>query len=321
MKAIVQDRYGSPAVLRFDDVTIPVPGDDEVLVRVRATSVNARDWHFMRGDPYVARLQIGLTRPKCRVPGTDFAGVVEAVGAHVTRLRPGDEVYGETMGAFAEYVCAGPEEVDTKPANLTFEQAAAVPLAATTALVCLPDVSPGDRVLINGASGGVGTFAIQLASAMGAQVTAVCSTRNAALATSLGADRVIDYTREDFARGDARYDLVVDLVGNRSLGDLRSVLAVGGAVVLSGGGVSKGGSLFGPIGLFARGALVGRFAHHRIHIPQAKPSLAAFARLREFISSGAVVPAIDRTFPLSDAPAAIRYVETDHARAKVVLTV
>ncbi|WP_344087447.1 NAD(P)-dependent alcohol dehydrogenase [Luedemannella helvata] len=321
MKAIVQDRYGAPDVLRFDDIDIPVPGADDVLVRVRAASLNARDWHVMRGDPYLARLSIGLRRPKWPVQGTDFAGVVEAVGANVTSLRPGDEVYGETNGAFAEYVCAGPEEVDRKPANLTFEQAAAVPLAAGTALDCLPDVAGGQRVLINGASGGVGTFAIQIAKARGAFVTAVCSARNARQALALGADRVVDYAREDFARGDAHYDLVLDLVGNRSLGDLRRALAPAGTLVLSGGGVSKGGSMFGPMGLILRGTLASRFASHRILLPHYKPSRAHLATMRELIESGRVTPVIDRTYPLSDAAAAIRYLETEHATGKVVLTV
>ena len=333
MKAIVQDRYGAPDVLRFDDIDVPVPGADDVLVRVRAASLNARDWHVMRGDPYLARLSIGLRRPKWPVQGTDFAGVVEAVGANVTSLRPGDEVYGETTGAFAEYVCAGPEEVDRKPTNLTFEQAAAVPLAAGTALVCLPDVAGGQRVLINGASGGVGTFAIQIAKARGASVTAVCSARNARQALALGADRVVDYAREDFARGDARdahvrpsssaahYDLVLDLVGNRSLGDLRRVLAPTGTLVLSGGGVSTGGSLFGPMGLILRGTLASRFASHRILLPHYKPSRTNLATMRDLIESGQVTPVIDRTYPLSAAPSAIRYLETDHATGKVVLTV
>ncbi|GAA1794679.1 NAD(P)-dependent alcohol dehydrogenase [Luedemannella flava] len=321
MKAIVQDKYGPPTVLRFDDVATPVPGDDEVLVRVRASSVNARDWHYMRGDPYIMRPSMGLTRPKQRIQGLDFAGVVEAVGAKVTRLRPGDEVYGMSLAAFAEYVCAGPEEVDLKPANLTFEQAAAVPVAAGTALGCLPDVDSGHRVLINGASGGVGTFAVQLARSLGAHVTAVCSARNADQAVSLGADVVVDYAREDFTRGDARYDLVVDLVGNHSLGDLRRALAPDGTVVLSGGGVSTGGSLFGPMGLFIRGALASRVARQKVLAPALKQSRATLATLRTLIEAGRMTPVIDRVYPLSDAAAAIRYLEVDHARAKVVLTV
>lgn len=245
MKAIVQDRYGSSEVLEFREVDRPVPKDGEVLVRVRAASVNARDWHVMRGDPYVARLAFGLRRPKrrMRIQGGDFAGVVEAVGKDVTRVRPGDEVYGEADGAFAEYLCAPQGVLGPKPANLSFEQAAAVPLAGNTALMGLRDVGkvgPGQHVLVNGASGGVGTFAVQIAKALGAEVTGVCSTRNVDLVRSLGADHVVDYTREDFTRTGARYDLVFDLVGNRTLADCRRALNPTGMLILAGGGVSEG---------------------------------------------------------------------------------
>ncbi|MFF5228899.1 NAD(P)-dependent alcohol dehydrogenase [Dactylosporangium sp. NPDC000521] len=325
MKAIVQDRYGASEVLRVDEIEPPAAGDGEVLVRVHAASVNARDWHVMRGDPYLARLAFGLAAPKVRVRGTDFAGRVEAVGAGVTRFRPGDEVYGEVDAAFAEYVRV-PEggAVDLKPANLTFEQAAAVPLAANTALMGLRDaagVRPGQRVLVNGASGGVGTFAVQLAKAFGAHVTGVCSTRNVDLVRSLGADRVIDYTRADFARESGRFDVVFDLVGNRSLADCRRVLTPAGTLVLSGGGVSDGGSLFGPMGLLTKGRLVSRFVRHRVCALTAVPGRENLATLRELIESGAVTPVIDRTFALGEAAEAVRYLEMDHARAKVVLTV
>ncbi|MFD7262243.1 NAD(P)-dependent alcohol dehydrogenase [Streptomyces sp. NPDC059874] len=324
MKAIVQDRYGSSDVLEFREVDRPVPGDAEVLVRVHASSVNARDWHVMRGDPYVARLTFGLTRPKQRIQGADFAGVVEAVGKDVTRLRPGDEVYGEADGAFAEYVCASQEVLGPKPANLTFAQAAAVPLAGNTALMGLRDVGkvrPGQRVLVNGASGGVGTFAVQLAKALGAEVTGVCSTRNVDLVRSLGADHVVDYTREDFTRTGERYDLLFDLVGNRTLAECRRALTPTGVLVLSGGGVSEGVSLFGPVGLIIRGTLMSRFRGGRIRVLTTEPSADNLAALCELLESGALTPAVDRTYPLSQAAEAIRYVEVEHAGAKVVITV
>ena len=324
MKAIVQDRYGPPDVLRYADVDQPVPAANEVLVRVRAASVNARDWHTMRGDPYLARLAFGLRAPKVRTRGTDFAGVVEAVGGDVTRLRVGDEVYGEVRAAFAEYLSVRDDLVDRKPANLTFEQAAALPLAANTALMGLRDVArvqPGQRVLINGASGGVGTFAVQLAKSFGAHVTGVCSTRNAELVRSLGADHVVDYTRDDFTRDGRRYDVVFDLVGNRSLGDLRRALTPTGTLVLSGGGVSEGGSLVGPIGLVVKGRLLARFVRHRVVILDTEPSEANLATLRELAEAGTLTPVIDRSHPLSETAEAIRYVEQEHARATVVLTV
>jgi NADPH:quinone reductase-like Zn-dependent oxidoreductase len=326
MKAIVQDRYGSPDVLRLDDVDRPVPAAGEVLVRVRAATVNARDWHMMRGDPYVARLaMMGARRPKLRIRGTDFAGRVEAVGSAVRWFGVGDEVYGEVHGAFAEYVCAPVDVVSSKPANLTFEQAAAIPLAGNTALVGLRDaarVRPDQRVLINGASGGVGTFAVQIAKVLGADVTAVCSTRNVDLVRLLGADRVVDYTREDFSREATRYDVVFDLVGNRSLTALRRVLTPKGTLVLSGGGVSTGGSLIGPMGLIIRGSVAARFAKHRIVVlEEVKPSSTNLATLRELVETEKVTPVIDRTYPLHEAAEAIRYLEVEHARAKVVITV
>ncbi|MFB6614357.1 NAD(P)-dependent alcohol dehydrogenase [Streptomyces sp. NPDC056367] len=324
MKAIVQDRYGSSDVLEFKEVDRPAPADGEVLVRVRAASVNARDWHIMRGDPYVARLAFGLTRPRQPIQGSDFAGVVEAVGTGVTRLRPGDEVYGEAGGgAFAEYVCAPQGVVGPKPAGLTFEQAAAVPLAGNTALMGLRDLGrlqPGQHVLVNGASGGVGTFAVQIAKALGAEVTGVCSTRNVDLVRSLGADHVVDYKQEDFTRTGLRYDLVLDLVGNRTLADQRRALTPTGCLVLSGGGVSEGGSLFGPMGLLIRGTLMSRFGNLRIHVLTAKPSADNLAALRELVERGAVTPAVDRAYPLSEGAEAIRYLEVEHASAKVVIT-
>lgn len=329
MKAIAQDRYGSPEVLRLTEVERPVPAEREVLVRVRAASVNARDWHVMRGDPYVARLAFGLRRPSPRVRGTDFAGRVEAVGGGVTRFRPGDEVFGEADGAFAEYVAAPQDAVAPKPAAWTYEQAAAVPLAGNTALMGLRDaagVQAGRRVLVNGASGGVGTFAVQIAASMGAEVTAVCSPRNTDLVAALGADHVVDYTREDFTRGGRRYDVVLDLVGNRSLTAFRRALTPTGALVLSGGGVSRGGvfgrgSLLGPVALMLKGRLASGFVRQRLTVLTATPSSENLAALAALAEAGSLTPSVDRSYPLSEVPEALRYVEVEHARAKVVITV
>jgi NADPH:quinone reductase-like Zn-dependent oxidoreductase len=331
MKAIAQDRYGSPDALSFRAVDTPMAADDEVLVQVHATAVNAYDWHIMRGDPYVARLMFpaacGFRAPKNKIRGRDFAGRVEAVGKNVTRFRPGDEVYGDlghANGAFAEYVCVLDNLVEPKPANLTFEQAAAVPLAGNTALMGLRDVAqvqPGQRILINGASGGVGTFAVQIAKSFGAEVTGVCSTRNVDLVRSIGADHVIDYTQQDFARSGQQYDAVFDLVGNRSLADCRRALTPTGTLVLSGGGDSRGGSVVGPVGLLIRSQLLAPFVRHRLLKLTQVPSRQNLATLRELIESGDVTPVIDRTYPLSEAAEAIRYLEVQHARAKVVITV
>ncbi|WP_369275101.1 NAD(P)-dependent alcohol dehydrogenase [Streptomyces sp. R11] len=325
MKAVIQDRYGSADVLEFRDIDRPVPATDEVLVRVHAASVNAYDWHFMRGDPLIGRGMMGLRRPKARVRGRDFAGTVEAVGAGVTGIEPGDEVYGEADGAFAEYVCARDSEVGPKPANLTFEQAAAIPLAGNTALIGLRDVArvqPGQTVLVNGASGGVGTFAVQLGKAYGAEVTAVCSTRNVDLVRSLGADRVVDYTQEDFTLGGKRYDVVLDLVGNRSLGEFRRVLTPTGTLILSGGGVYEGGSVVGPMALFLKRRLAAPFARPQQLLEiSARQSRANLAALRELAESGRIAPVVERTYPLSEAAEALRYVEVEHARAKIVVTV
>ena len=331
MKAIVQNRYGSSDSLRLEDVETPTPADDEVLVRVRAASVNAADWHIMRGDPRLARVLMpkafGWSAPKRRVRGRDFAGVVEAVGARVTRWRPGDEVFGDlgfADGAFAEHVCLPAETPTRKPTNLTFEQAAAMPLAGCTALVAVRDagrVRPGQRVLVNGASGGVGTFAVQIARSFGAEVTAVCRTGNIDLVRSLGAHHVVDYTTTDFASTGQRYDVVLDLVGNRSLADLRRALTPEGTVALCGGGVSDGGSLFGPLGLTIKARLISRFVRHRLVTVDANTSRENVESLTGLAESGEVVPVIDRTYPLAEAPEAVRYLEIEHARAKVVITV
>lgn len=328
MKAIVQDTYGSPAVLRLEEIAKPVPNDGEVLVRIRAASLNARDWHVMRGDPYVMRLtrndDLGRRAPKARIRGTDFAGVVEEVGRAVTRFEAGDEVFGESRGAFAEYIAAPEEFVESKPANLTFEQAAALPTAGNTALVLLRDgghVESGQHVLINGASGGVGTFGVQIAKSLGADVAAVVSTRNVDLVGMLGADRVIDYRQEDFVRNGHRYDVVVDLVGNRSLRDLLRATTPAGTLVLSGGGVSNGGSVIGPMGLFISGLAAARFVRTRIVAPLASPGREELATLKGLAESRKITPIIDRAYSLAEVPEAMRYVEGEHARAKVVITV
>ncbi|CCK25523.1 alcohol dehydrogenase zinc-binding domain-containing protein [Streptomyces davaonensis JCM 4913] len=324
MKAVMQDRYGSADTLAFRDVQRPEPGPGEVLVRVHAASVNAYDWHFLHGDPKVARPVMGWRGPKARIRGRDFAGVVEAVGGDVSDLKPGDEVFGEADGAFAEYVCAPDGSVGPKPANLTFEQAAAIPLAGNTALIGVRDVAgvqPGQTLLINGASGGVGTFAVQLGTAYGAEVTAVCSARNADLARSLGADQVIDYAREDFTRAGRRYDVVLDLVGNHSLTAFRRALTPSGTLVLSGGGVYEGGSLLGPMGLFLKRRLAAPFTHQRMLELPAHQSKKNLATLRELAESGRISPVVERTYPLSEAAEAIRYLEVEHARAKIVITV
>jgi NADPH:quinone reductase-like Zn-dependent oxidoreductase len=327
MRALIQDRYGSPDVLRIDDVPTPVPGDNDLLVRVKAASVNARDWHIMRGEPRLARLldssTFGRAAPKVRIRGTDLAGSVESVGGGVTRWRPGDDVFGESGAAIAEYVAAPEEVVATMPASIGFEQAAAIPLAANTALVCLRagQVEAGQSVLINGASGGVGTFAIQLAKSMGVHLTAVCSARNADLARSLGADVVVDYSREDFSKSGRQYDIVLDLVGNRSLRDLRRVLKPSGTIVLSGGGVSGRGRFIGPLSLLIRAQLMARVSRVRLLMPEAKPSRQNLAELAGLVESGSITPIVDKTFAFEDAAEAIRYLEVEHARAKVVIAV
>ncbi|NGY60176.1 NAD(P)-dependent alcohol dehydrogenase [Lentzea sp. NEAU-D13] len=321
MKAIVQDRYGSADVLELREVERPVPAAGEVLVRVRASSVNAADWHIMRGDPYFARLFLGLRGPKSRIRGMDFAGVIEAVGPGVSgMLQVGDEVFGEVEGSFAEYVRVPAALVERKPVNLTFEQAATLPLAGNTAWMGLRDLQAGQQVLINGASGGVGLMAVQIAKARKAIVTGVCSTRNVEQVRSAGADVVIDYKTADFTQGGERYDVVFDLVGNRSMSALRGLLTPDGTLVLSGGGSFTGGALFGPYRLIIQGKVLGPFARQRLVVLEAKPSKENLAALRDLAESGRLVPVIERTYPLTEAPDAIRHVESAHARAKVVIT-
>ena len=320
MKAIVQDIYGSPEVLEFRDIDRPVVGDDDVLVRVHAASVDAGVWHLMTGMPYVIRMS-GLRGPKVRVRGQDVAGRVEAVGVKVTQFQPGDEVFGVCSGSFAEYACAREDKVAPKPANLTFEQAAAVPISAVTALQGLRNkekVQPGQKVLIIGAAGGVGSFAVQVAKSFGAEVTGVCSTTKLDLVRSIGADHVIDYTRDDFADGVRRYDLILDTAGNRSLSHLRRALTPRGTLVIVGG--EGGGRWFG-IGRQLRALMLSPFVGQRLRMLIAMVRKGDLQFLRELIEAGRVTPVIDRTYPLAEVPDAIRYMHEGHARGKVVITV
>ncbi|QSR25749.1 NAD(P)-dependent alcohol dehydrogenase [Nocardioides aromaticivorans] len=327
MKALVQDIYGTSDVLRLEDVADPVPGEGEVLVRIAAASVNAADWHIMRGEPRVARLMdrtiFGRRGPRQPIRGRDLAGRIEAVGPGVVGWKVGDEVLGEDEATLAEYAAVPAASLVRRPAGLSVEEAAALPLAAVTADLCLTAgaVRAGQRVLVVGASGGVGTFAVQLAVASGATVTGVCSTRNVELVTSLGASAVVDYTEQDFTRTGASYDVVVDLVGNRRLRDLRRVVAKGGTLVLSGGGNPGEGRILGPVGLMAKGGLFGRLLGLRVQIPLAKPDAARLGELAVMAAAGELRPVIERTFPLADAAAAIRHLEVEHARGKVVVTV
>lgn len=324
MQAFVYCDYGTADVLRIEQVETPAPADDELLVRVRAAAVNPLDWHYIRGTPYVMRVDAGLRKPKETRLGVDFAGVVEAVGAGVKRFKPGDEVFGGRLGAFAEYVrIRETGAVTRKPANVTFEQAAGVPVAGVTALQGVRDkagVRGGTKLLINGASGGVGTFAVQIARALGADVTGVCSTRNVELVRSLGADRVIDYTREDFAQGEARYDAILDNVGNRSLSEFRRVLTPTGRYVLVGGGGPNDHRWFGPVGRLAGAFVMSQFVDQHLGMFLAHLNSADLSALARLMETGAVTPVLDRRYPFSELPAAIRYLEEGHARGKVVIT-
>ena len=322
MKAIVYSRFGSPDVLELREVGQPKAGEGEVLVRVHAASVNPADWYAMTGTPYVARPQMGLRKPKGNGPGLDLAGEVTAVGGNVTRFKPGDEVFGAATGTLAEYVAASEDGLVPKPANLSFEQAAAVPVAGLTALQGLRDkgrVQQGQQVLINGASGGVGTFSVQVAKALGAQVTAVCSTRNLQQAEELGADESIDYTVHDFTCDGRRYDILIDLVGNRRLRDLGRALAPGGILVLSGGGVPGTGRIIGPLGLLVRAQLWTRLTRTRLVAPLGVPDTRNLTELGRLLASGEVRPVIETTYPLEHSARAIRHLETQHATGKVVL--
>jgi NADPH:quinone reductase-like Zn-dependent oxidoreductase len=325
MKAIVYCDYGTAEVLKLEDVEKPTPADDQILVRVHAAAVNPLDWHYMRGTPRVMRMMgTGLRKPKVIRLGVDFAGTVEAAGRNVKRFKPGDDVFGGRTGAFAEYVTLGEDgAVTLKPANLTFEQAAAVPIAALTALQGLRDggkVQPGQKVLINGASGGVGTFAVQIAKSFGAEVTGVCSTRNVEMVRSLGADKVIDYTREDFTRSDERYDVLLDNVGNRSLSECRRVLNPHGRYVLIGGGGPNDGLWIGPLARAATTFVMSRFVSQDMALFVAELKAEDLSILADLMRAGKVTPVIDRRYSLSEVPAAIRYLEQGHARGKVIIT-
>ena len=320
MKAIVQTAYGSPDVFELREIEKPVVDDDGVLVRVRAASVNALDWHLMRGTPSIIRLTTGLRRPKSPVPGVDVAGHVEAVGRNVKRLQPGDEVFGMRSGAFAEYVCGKERNFVPKPERLTFEQAAAIPVAAETALQGLRDkgqIQPGQKVLINGASGGVGTFAVQVAKSFGADVTGVCSPRNVDMVRSIGADRVIDYTREDFTRDGQHYDLIFDVAWSHPLSDCRRLLNPHGTLVLAGQSSREKPSVL-P---FLLTPVVSRLLGRKQVTFIAKHSNADLLAVNELVDAGKVTPVIDRSFPLREVPEAIRYLGEGHPRAKVVISV
>lgn len=320
MRAIVHDRYGSPAVLRLQEVDKPVVGDDDVLVRVHAASVNPADWHFLTGTPYVMRIGTGLSRPKDSALGLDLAGRVEAAGGNVTRFRPGDEVFGAHNGAFAEYARVPEDAIAPKPANLSFEEAAAVPVAGITALQGLRDkgnLQSGQRVLIIGASGGVGTFAVQIAKAFGADVTGVCSTRNVERVRSLGADRVIDYSKEDFTRDGQRYDLVFQLAGKSSPSECRRVLTSKGTLVLCSG--DRGGNWFGPLIGIAGGLASAAFASQRTVMWIAKVTGKDLADLTQLIEAGKVTPVIDRRYALAEASEALGYQGEGHTQGKTVI--
>ncbi|HYL08050.1 MAG TPA: NAD(P)-dependent alcohol dehydrogenase [Candidatus Udaeobacter sp.] len=323
MKAIVQDIYGEPgAVLHIAEISKPVARDGEVLVRVHAASVHVGDWILVRGVPYIARMAVGLRKPKNPIPGTDVAGTVEMIGKNVTSLRPGDEVFGWCGGAFAEYACGPADHFLKKPANLSLDQAAAIGVSASAALQLLRDqgkLTPGQKVLINGASGGLGTFAVQIAKAFGAEVTAVCSGRNTELVRALGADRVIDYTHENFTKGADRYDFILDNVGNHSLSALRAVLTPTGKLLTNNG--TAGGRWFGTAGTMIKTGVLS-MASRRQMAPsikfQNRPDLLA---LKELVEAGKVTPVIDGTYPLSETAAAIAHVGEGHARGTVIISI
>src|SRR5215217_1383086 len=321
MKAIVSTKYGSPDVLNLEEVEKPAPKDHEVLVKVHAASVNAGDWHLLRADPFLTRLAFGLLRPKHKILGADVAGRVEAVGGNVTQFRPGDEVFGDLsgcgFGGFAEYVCASEDALALKPADTSFEEAAAVPSAAATALQGLRDkghIQQGQSVLINGASGGVGTFAVQLAKSFGAEVTGVCSTGKLEMVRSIGADHIIDYTQEDFTKNGRRYDLIFAANGNHPISAYKRALSLKGTYVMSGG---SGAQMFQAMLL---GPMISMSGNKKMGNLLKKLSKKDLVVLKEFLQAGKITPVIDRTYPLSEVPEAIRCLEEGHARGKVMIT-
>jgi NADPH:quinone reductase-like Zn-dependent oxidoreductase len=324
MKAIIYCDYGPPEVLQLAAIGKPVPNDNQLLVRVRAASVNPYDWHFIRGTPSIMRLGVGLRKPKNSRLGVDYAGTVEAVGKNVKEFKPGDEVFGGKTGAFAQYICVSEKGAVRKPANLTFEQAGSVQIAGVTALDALRDhakVQPGQKVLINGASGGVGTFAVQIGKVLGAHVTGVCSGRNAEMVRRLGADEVIDYTKEDFAKAGRQWDVIIDNVPNHSLGECRHSLKPNGKYIMIGGGGPEEGHWIGPFARIIQLMLEKPFVHQEMSMMMAEPTKADLNYLRDLMETGKVTPVIDRTYKLSEVPEAIRYLEQGHARGKVAITV
>jgi NADPH:quinone reductase-like Zn-dependent oxidoreductase len=321
MKAAVYRNYGPPEVIHLEDQPRPAPADDEVLIRIRAAAVNPMDYHFI-GGTMLLRLMTGLRRPKQTRPGADLAGHIEAIGRSVTRFRVGDEVFGVARGSFAEYACAKERQLALKPANATFEQAAAVPVAGLTALQSLRDkgcAQQGQRVLINGAAGGVGSFAVQIAKAFGAEVTAVCSTKGVDLVRSLGADHVIDYTRDDFTRSAAKCDVLVDCAGSRSLWDYRRVMTPKGTIVCI--GARPGGRWLGPGPQLLKTFVSGRFVSQRVVLFVASINPGDLTVMKDLIEAGKVTPVIDRSYELSEVVAAVRHAKEGHALGKVVITV
>ncbi len=325
MKAAIYTNYGSPDVIEVRDIKKPVPNDDQILIKVHAASVNPLDWHYLEGTPYVMRaMGVGLRKPEQPRLGINLAGVVEAIGKNVTQFKPGDEVFGGKQGAFAEYVCARADRaIVLKPASLTFEQAASIPTAGVTALQGLRDtgrIQAGQKVLINGASGGVGTFAVQIAKSFGADVTGVCSTKNLDLVRSLGADHVIDYTKEDFTKGSERYDLILDNVGNQPLSGFKQVLKPKGICVMIGGGGPGDNGLIGPMARPLKALLLSPFISQKMSMMMADLTKNDLTTVADLMQSGKVKAVIDRTYPLSQIAEALRYLEKGHARGKVVIT-
>lgn len=319
MKAIVNTKYGSPDVLQFKEIEKPIPGEDQVLVKVYAASVNALDWHILRAKPFLVRLGGGFLKPKDTIRGADMAGRVEAVGANVTQFRPGDEVFGGCNGGFAEYVCVREKNLVLKPSNISFEEAAAVPVAALTALQALRDtgnLQAGQHVLVNGAGGGVGTYSVQIAKAFGAEVTAVCNTHNVDMVRSIGADHVIDYTRENVTKNGQRYDLILDNVGNIPISYYKRGLNPGGnAVIVGFTNISH------LLQVFTLGSWMSRSGKMKITSMMANINKDDLTVMKELLESGKVVSVIDRCYPFSEIPQAIRYLEEGHAKGKVVITV
>jgi NADPH:quinone reductase-like Zn-dependent oxidoreductase len=318
VKAAIYTRYGPPDVVQVTDVEKPVPKDNEVLIKVRAASVNPLDWHFMRGTPYFVRLRAGLRRPKVTRLGVDLAGQVEAVGGNVTQCKPGDEVFGACRGAFAGYVCAVEDKLALKPANLSFEEAAAVPVAGLSALQGLRDkgrIQRGHKVLVDGASGGVGSFAVQIAKSFGAEVTAVCSTRNVETARSIGADHVIDYTREDFTKNGRCYDLILAANAYHSIFDYRRALSQDGTYVMVGGGGVQ------ALQALSLGPLLSLIGSRKMRFVSARINKKDLVLLKDLLEAGKVVPVIDKRYALSGVAEALRYLEEGRAQGKVVITV